>query len=56
VYIGSLQESVRLKMSVADDLQMLLKESHGQIEEMRRENKEMRAERDSFIERVMGQS
>lgn len=47
--IEDLRQSVALKISVADDLQSILKQSQEQYQDMRRENREMAGEREMLV-------
>ena len=47
--IEDLRQSVALKISVADDLQSILKQSQEQYQEMKRENREMAGEREMLV-------
>ena len=50
--LDDLRSSVQLKIGVADDLQSLLKESHLQVNEAKRENKVLQQAKEHQIEQL----
>ena len=47
--IDDLKQSVQLKITVADDLQNILKQSQEQYHEMKKDNKELATEKELMI-------
>lgn len=47
--IDDLKQSVQLKITVADDLQHILKQSQEQYHEMKKDNKELATEKELMI-------